>query len=138
MITAISLLLGCFLIVAYSKISESTKQYTTDSALARANQGLFTMGVVFIVAGIAFYICERRCGSSNISSSGTMYSIFFLLLGIVLTGLSATIINEIDSANSGKTWAIITLVMGIVFICGCAVSIYKTYGHKLNPVMKYY
>jgi len=131
MITAISLLMGCLLIVAYSKIAQATKAYTTDSTLARANQGLFTLGIVFIVAGIAFYICERRCGSAEISAASPMYTILFLLLGIVLTSLAAIIINQIDSANSGKTWAIITLVTGLVFICGCAGSLYVKYGRKL-------
>ena len=131
MITAVSLLMGCLLIVAYSKIAEATKGYTTDSSLARANQGLFTMGIVFIVSGVAFYICERRCGSSGSSSSGPRYTIFFLLLGIVLTTLAAIIVNQIDSSSSGKTWAILTLVTGLVFICACAGSLYTKYGSKL-------
>ena len=80
MITAVSLLMGCLLIVAYSKIAEATKGYTTDSSLARANQGLFTMGIVFIVSGVAFYICERRCGSSG-SSSSRLYQIDLTSLG---------------------------------------------------------
>ena len=122
MITSVALIMGCLLIVAYSKIAEATKNYTTDSNLARANQGLFTMGIVFIVAGIAFQLCEQKCASSGIESSANsqyMYMAFFLLLGIVLTALSGTVVNQIDSDSAGKTWAVLTLVTGILFMVTC-------------------
>ena len=126
LITFFSLLLGCLLIAAYSRIAEATKHYQVDSTLARANQGLFTMGVVFLVSGIAFYLCQMNCGDfgkHDFESSTKMYSAFFLLLGIILVGLSATIINKIDSSGDGKTWAILILVTGLVLICYCVWAI---------------
>ena len=126
-LSVFTIALGCYLIAAYSKISQSTQNYPSNSSVSKANQGLYTLGIIFIVSGGAFTLCNNGCGSNKLSLS-KMYVYFFLLLGIVLTALSGTIIKGIDSDNAGKKWAIITLVMGIVFIVLCGALI--GYEHK--------
>jgi len=126
-ITAITVLLGLYLLVASAKITAATKNYAVDSDVARSNQGLFTIAIIFIVAGISFGVCNKGCDCSEMAS-GDMYIYFFLLLGIVLVGLAGSIINGLNSSSDGKSWAITTLVMGIVFIVVCLSII--GYGHK--------
>ena len=135
--STLSISFGCFLITAYSKIAESTTQYAVGSSVAKANQGLFTMGIIFIVSGIAFAICSSSCGSSvAVSMSPTMYIYFFLLLGIVLTTLSGVVINGItDSGNTGKTWAITTLMMGIVFVIICVAMLADTHKDTISALV---
>ena len=127
-LSSLTIALGCYLIAAYSKIAESTRNYATDSSVARANQGLYTLGIIFIVSGIAFTMCNNSCGGSSKMSLSKMYVYFFLLLGVVITALAGTVIHGIDSNNAGKKWAIVTLVMGIVFIVICLGMI--GYEHK--------
>ena len=113
----VKILMGIFLVVAYSKIAENTTDLSSGSNVARANQGIFTIGITFIVTGISFAICNHKCKCGPILQSSNVYLGFFLLLGITLTALAGVIIGGVS--GSAKTLAILVLVMGLVFICTC-------------------
>ena len=130
LLTVLSIAMGCYLLVAYGRILEATKTYAVNSQVSQANQGIFTMGIVFIVSGIAFKLCDMSCGGNQQSSPlfSNSFLTFLLFLGITLTALSAIIINKMPDGD-GKNWAIITLVIGIIFIVICGIKMgYNIYG----------
>ena len=115
LIIAFLLILGILLIVAYSKIDAATSDLPTTSDAKKANQGLFTMGITFIVTAICFGICHHKCGGGLVDDSKVILG-FLLLLGIVMMSLSAVIVGKVT--GDAKSWAIFILVSGILFIVG--------------------
>ena len=117
LLAMVKILMGIFLIVAYSKIAENTVGLSSGSNVVRANKGIFTIGVTFIVSGISFAICNHKCKCENILPGSNVYLGFFLLLGIVLTALAGVIIGGVS--GSAKTVATLVLVLGLLFVCAC-------------------
>lgn len=113
----VKILMGIFLIVAYSKIAENTTKLPSGDKVIRANQGIFTIGVTFIVSGISFAICHQKCQCGPVLQSSNVYMGFFLLLGITLTALAGIIVSNVS--GTAKTLSVLVLVMGILFICAC-------------------
>ena len=116
-ISAVLLLLGIYLLVAYSMIADGIKDLAPTSNAQRANQGIFTLGITFIVTGITFGLCNWKCNCGDLNASGGVYLGFFLILGIVLTSLAGVLISSVK--GSGKNWAITTLVIGVLFMVFC-------------------
>ena len=125
-ISAVLLLLGVYLLVSYSMIADSIKNLPSTSNVQRANQGIFTLGITFIVTGITFGICNWKCNCGDLNASGNIYLGFFLVLGIVLTSLAGVLVSSVN--GSGKNWAITTLVLGVLFVVFCLAVI--AYKHK--------
>ena len=125
-ISTILVLLGVYLLVAYSMIADGIKDLSATSNAQRANQGIFTMGITFIVTGIAFGMCNWKCDCGDLHASGNVYLGFFLILGIVLTSLAGILVSSVQ--GDGKTWAISTLIIGVLFIVFCIAVI--GYIHK--------
>ena len=125
-ISAILLLLGVYLLVAYSMIADGIKNLPPTSNAQRANQGLFTLGITFIVTSLTFGMCNWKCDCGDLKASGTIYLGFFMILGIVLTSLAGVLVSNVG--GSGKSWAVTTLVIGILFIVFCIAVI--GYTHK--------
>jgi hypothetical protein len=115
LIVALLLILGILLLVAYSQIEKNIVNLPSTSSVKRANQGLFTMSITFIVTAICFGICHRTCKSDLISDSKVILG-FLFLLGIVMMSLSAVIVGKVS--GSAKSWAAFLLVVGILFIVG--------------------
>lgn len=112
---AMLLLIGILLLVAYSKIDKDTENLPSSNSVKKANQGLFTMGVTFIVCAIAFGICNHKCGSNMFGDSKVILG-FLFLLGVVMMSLAAVIVGKVG--GQAKSWATFILVMGILFIVG--------------------
>ena len=125
-ISVVLVALGLYLLVAYSMIEKSIANLPANSNTQRANQGIFTMGITFIVSGIAFGICNYKCNCGDLQASGSIYLGFFMVLGIVLTSLAGVIVS--NAHGSGKSWATTTLVIGILFVVSCVGTI--AYAHK--------
>ena len=135
MIVAMLIVLGIYLLVAYSRISAAAvaQNEPADSRLMKANQGLFTMAIVFMVSGIAFGLCHHNCQNKT-ELKGNHYMAFFLLLGVCLISLASVIIHA--GAGAGKSWAVSVLLLGIVFILVCGGLFYKKHGHSLLDKLK--
>ena len=116
-ISTILILLGLYLLVAYSMIADSIKTLPAASSAQRANQGIFTMAITFIVSGFAFAMCNRNCNCADLGASGNVYLGFFLVLGIVLTSLAGVLVSNVS--GKGKGWAVTTLVFGVLLIVSC-------------------
>ena len=129
LIIASLILLGIFLLVAYSKIAEEIVNVPSTSSVKRANQGIFTLGITFIVSGISFGICHHKCGMELDGNSNTVLG-FLMLLGIVMTTLSAMIVGKVS--GSGKSWATTTLVIGILFVVSVGGAFAYIYKEKLG------
>ena len=115
LIVALLLILGILLLVAYSKIAEDIENLPSTSHVKKANQGLFTMGITFIVTAICFGICNHNCKSDLVADSKVILG-FLFLLGIVLMSLSAVIVGKVS--GKAKSWATFLLVVGILFVVG--------------------
>jgi hypothetical protein len=125
-ISAVLLLMGVYLLVAYSMIADGIKDLAPTSNAQRANQGIFTLGITFIVTGITFGLCNWKCNCGDLSASGTVYLGFFLILGLVLTSLAGVLVSNVK--GPGKKWAVGTLVIGVLFIVFCIAVL--AYMHK--------
>ncbi len=125
-ISTILVLLGIYLLVAYTMVADGIKNLPANSSAQRANQGIFTMGITFIVTGIAFGLCNWKCNCGDLKASGNVYLGFFVVLGVVLTSLAGVLVSNVT--GQGKTWAVLTLVIGILFIVFCGGVI--AYAHK--------
>ena len=134
----VKILMGVFLVVAYSKIAENTTGLSSGSNVSRANQGIFTIGITFIVSGVSFAICNHKCKCGPVLQSSNVYMGFFLLLGIVLTALAGVVMGGVN--GSAKTLAILVMVMGLLFICACIGFFVYTNKEKFSraPSMSFY
>lgn len=131
-------LLGIFLLVSYGVINKALIADNVDvaSSVSKANQGLFAMGIIFIVAAVAFAMCKSNCAKMGEASdmSATMFLGFFAVLGIVLMSLSAALIN--GGVGSAKGWAVTNLVIGLCLILGCSGGLYLEHQEKIKQILK--
>jgi hypothetical protein len=119
------ILLGIILIAAYAQMSQKLPNLDMKSSVGRSLQGLYTIGVMFLSVGLTLAILG---GTSDISS--TYISYFVLLLGIVLTTLAGILVNGTD--GTVKNWAIMILVLGLLFIVGTGFVLAKEYKQKMS------
>ena len=120
-------LLGIFLLVSYGITAKALEQQSVSisSSVSRANQGLFAMGMIFIVSSISFALCKAKCKGGDLGGkdmSPSWFLGFFLVLGIVMLSLSATLIN--GGVGSAKGLAVTNLLIGIGLILACAGGLY--------------
>lgn len=134
LIVALLLILGILLLVAYSKIDKDTANLPSTSSVKRANQGLFTMGITFIVSAICFGICRRTCSSDLVTDSKVILG-FLFLLGIVMMSLSAVIVGKVS--GGAKSWATFLLVVGILFIVGIGALFAYSNKEKFTGMMAF-
>jgi hypothetical protein len=130
LVVSLLLVLGVFLLVASSKISENLKGVDVGSKIVKANQGIFTMGIVFIVSSMAFFACNYNCNCGDMVLGSTAYMGFFLILGVTLTVLGSMVVSNIS--GEGKKWGTMVLVSGIVFILFCAGAFYHEHGAAIG------
>jgi cytochrome bd-type quinol oxidase subunit 2 len=108
-LASLLIVLGAVLIALSSIITENTTDLPVSSDVARANQGIYTMAIVFLSVGVtiaAFGV------DVNVSQNVTLG--FIILLGIALLVLAAIIVNK--TSGKAKDAAVGVLVTGIVFV----------------------
>lgn len=91
----------------------------TDVSLKRSNKGVFVIGISFIVSALSFAICEHSKGSSGGGFEPGMgvYSIFLLLLGIVLVVLGSIISSKSKGAcKDAKSYSKTIWLMGVLMV----------------------
>lgn len=106
------ILLGIFLIVAYSRMQASLPNITITSEVSRAMEGLYTMGVMFLSVGLTLALLNHKHDDKE--AAYVMY--FVVLLGVVLTALAGILVSK--TTGSARNWAIMVLVVGLLFIIG--------------------
>ena len=131
LIVLFMIVIGFFLLAASSMITKSSPNVTLSNKLSKANQGIFTMGVVFIVLGAALAACDYGCGCGELLLGSSVMMSFFILLGITLTTLGAIVMNSIK-VESGKRWSIYVMVTGIVFIVICSGMFFMEHSEKIK------
>lgn len=106
------ILLGILLIVAYSQMIQSMPNISMTSDVGRAMEGLYTMGVMFLSVGVTLAILKVEHAHEQ-----SAYVVYFLvLLGVVLTTLSAILVSK--TSGVARNWAIGILVLGLLFLVG--------------------
>jgi Na+-driven multidrug efflux pump len=126
------IVMGILLLVASGRLAKALENEVAENKAVKANQGLYTMGIMFLTAGLTMVACGMHGGAGDVGANTMVMLSFLLLLGIVLIGLSATIINaDIDGT---KGWASFILVLGILLVLGCSGMIYKHMSGKLAEV----
>lgn len=136
-LSLIAIVMGIYLIIAFSRIYEKAGNIAADSTVAKANQGIYTMGIIFMVAGICFGIMNSKCDCTKLDVGTNYFVIFFLLLGIVLVALSGTMINGLSDGEA-KNWAILTLVLGLIFMVLCGTLLFMSHKNKLGLEFSFY
>jgi hypothetical protein len=120
------LILGGILIALSSMITQNTKNFPVDSEVARCNQGIYTMAIIFMSVAatiIAF-------GGSTAQIGGAKGLAFIITLGLVLLVLGAIIVSK--TSDKAKNAAVGVLVIGIVFIVGGGASVMTEHADKLK------
>ena len=129
------IVMGILLLVAYARLAKSLENEPADSKAVRANQGLYTMGIMFLMLGLTLTFCNMHCQCQGLGGGNNIVIGFLALLGVVLIGLSATIINA--DVDGTKGWASFLLVLGILFVLGCGAMIYLHASGKLAGKLKF-
>jgi hypothetical protein len=119
LLNSLMILFGIILIIAYSQIYTKITDVKSDEA--RACEGLYTIGVMSLTMGITLMMFPEQ----TVANVFIMY--MTILLGIVITSLSAIIVNK-EPAGDAKNWAIFVMVIGLLFIVGSGYSIYDANG----------
>ena len=117
--------LGAILIALSSMITENTKNLPVDSDVARCNQGIYTMAIIFMTVGATILAF-----GGNVSITGATGLAFIITLGLVLLVLGAIIINK--TSDKAKNAAVGVLVIGIVFIVGGGATVMTQHADKLK------
>jgi hypothetical protein len=118
--------LGAILIALSSMITENTKNLAVDSDVARCNQGIYTMAIIFMTVGVTML----AFGGSTATISGTKGLAFIITLGIVLLVLGAIIVDK--TSDNAKNAAVGVLILGMVFIVGGGASVMSQHTDKLK------
>jgi cytochrome bd-type quinol oxidase subunit 2 len=107
------ILLGILLIAAYSSIvnDDKTTNFGPLTTAGRALQGLYTIGVVFLTAGIVLAATKTEHDDDH---AMTAAAILLVLLGIALVVVSSILAAE--TSGSAKSWAVSLICLGLVFI----------------------
>jgi len=117
-LASLLLILGVVLIALSSVITENTKDQTVESLVSRCNQGIYTMGIVFLSIAITLLAFGVDVKANQNLTLGLVVA-----LGVVLLVLSAIIVNK--TSGKAKDAAIGILVSGIVFIVsGVGIIVY--------------
>ena len=82
------------------------------SDVGRAMEGLYTMGVMFLSVGLTLLVS----GHDHAQTSQTYMTYFLILLGIVLISLAGVLVSK--TSGTPRNWAIVILVIGILFVVG--------------------
>lgn len=110
MLPILLVVLAVVLLVLSGMITKNA-QVAVDSDVARANQGIYTIAIIFLTVGAMMLALN---GSVDLAAHKTVALAFTGMLGIVLLALAAVIVNK--TSGKAKDAAVGVLVLGIVFI----------------------
>ena len=116
------IVLGVLLLVASGRITVAVENQSADNKTVKANQGIYTMGIIFLITGVSLGACEYKCTSCDLGMDSTTYLVFLILLGIALVSLGGVIVN--DGIEGAKSWGTLVLVLGLLFIVICSTVFY--------------
>lgn len=128
-------ILGMVLVFSSLKISADIKNTCASNALRNSNRGILIIGVVFVVSSASFLLCHTRCTcTGGVNATANHYTIFSLVLGIILIILGATINAEAKGECEGAkgqtslilTIGIIATIMSLGFLGYRGYEVYKT------------
>lgn len=131
-------LIGLLLLTAYSSISEANKNARIGSNLSRAILGLYTLGIIFLVFGVCFAVAKNQCMCQESSvTTGLMYMLFGLVLGVTMAALGGIIVSEGNKENSiANSLAVTIMVTGIVFSVAMIALFIFMYKDKMSAWFK--
>ena len=125
----VMVLLGLFLIIAYSQIVKSIPDTTSaKSDLYRSLEGVYTIGVILLTIGVTLFATR-----SDTAMSTQAVSYIAMMLGIVITVLGGILVNK--TSGTAKTWAILILVLGLLFIVATGYSIYSIHKGDISQLL---
>lgn len=112
------LAVGVFLIVLYSQIQAGLpSDIDVKSTVARALQGLYTLGLILLIAGLTLLAVSTRCPQISVDGGDDIILVVTTLLGIVILVLSAILVNKLS--GQAKSWSVMSLVISIMMVVFC-------------------
>jgi hypothetical protein len=123
-------ILGVFLMVVSSLVDSDLDNCVLETGkdIRRANKGILIISVIFMSVSLNFlYQKANSCvcpkiGAMSIFNTKEVYITFFLILGIVLIGLSSTIkANDSQLCVLTKSSSVVnfTIIIGVIMTLGC-------------------
>ena len=125
-IHASMILLGILLIAAYAQMQKNMPNVSMTSDVGRAMEGLYTMGVMFLSVGLTLLVS----GHDHAQTSQTYMTYFLILLGIVLISLAGVLVSK--TSGTPRNWAIVILVIGILFVVGAGALLAAKHTGKMS------
>lgn len=130
LIVYISLIvLGIFLLIACGEIRKNTATLPPSSHVVRANEGLYTMGIIFLTAGLVLMAAGPAVHVLDTTMLTALMG-FIMVLGVILIVLSAIVMR--GTSGGARTMSTLVLVLGVIFI-GVTGTVLARSGYK-----KYY
>ena len=112
---AVHVILGAVLIGLSMAITEQSKNAQLSSDLARANQGLYTIGVILVTLGVAVgALSDEKSIETHGDSIRKVLVGLIGVLGLVILVLAAILVNK--TSGQARNSAIGALVVGITLL----------------------
>ena len=133
----ILLIIGIFLLTAYSMISEANSDAPAGSTLSRAILGIYSIGLIFIVFAVMYMFFALRYDKCNVSNiigkkidGAIFYLTFMFILGVLMLTFGAIIKSQGSTSDSNAvTMTTTILVLGVIQTTVVLTVIgYKVYG----------
>ena len=119
-------LLGIMLVIAYFQIVVGITDIKSKEA--QAASGIYTLGIIFISVGATLLMYGK---ADELSTNYHTY--LTMALGIVLIVLGSILVNKLS--GTPKTWSILVVVIGILFVIGCSASLYQLHGDSVKRLL---
>jgi hypothetical protein len=131
MVMILIFFIGIFLIVESISISNKIPKNCNSDKLRKSNTAILSIGIIFIVSSMSFFICQSTCdcggdqsGNKDINylvGSSIVLSLVLVVLGSIISSESK--LQNCGNINSGSIWG-----SGLIVIIVCSLYLgYKYY-----------
>jgi peptidoglycan/LPS O-acetylase OafA/YrhL len=130
LLSAIMFTNAALLLIASGRIEAALNNVQVNSDINRANKGIYTIGIMMLVAGVILIVSQKDVKVEPMLLTGLIG-----LLGLVLLALAAVVINK--GEGEAKSWGKLVLVGGIVFLVGSGAVIANQHKDKLKKLVSH-
>jgi hypothetical protein len=118
-ILTLIVIIGLMLLYLSINIDKYVKKDCQSVNIQRCNKIILSIGLIFITTGIAYMFYRYKCNCiSPYDFSLNTYLIFFLVLGLILTGVGGAMYydKDVKNCNDIKGFASITIGLGVFMV----------------------
>ena len=127
-LSGIMIAIAVLILVASGRIEAGFTNVQVNSDIDRANKGIYTIGIIMLVAGVTLLVAQKNVDVEPMLLTGLIGA-----LGLVLLVLAAVVINK--GTGSAKSWGVAVLVGGLLFLVGSGAVIVNEHKDKLKRLI---